>query len=342
MNHINILTANINRFARYSYIILKRMMTHRLNIYKILFRYILHIIIIITYKLYKHNCDFYMSPNVVIVIDNNDNVVYRISLNDCGLQSINNNYDFLLKYNQELEIPKPISITYKDKSNIVVSRETKISYIELNTNTINATLVNKVFRQLKKFYEKNIDISLSCIKSMINEYDYLYIHYHQNWVNKLLYFKSIIQKKLIILADKREIKSVLTIINVDLRYRNILKSNNIAFIDFDRSDLNYPEYDYFLFNIDLYTYKQFHKPTYSQFFDNLLMFTLNDNFMSREIEDFYQLNSKFLDNKKILHIIKYLLLYRTLAFTLLNFKFNDSEPVNLLDKCLKGIQCYEN
>ena len=75
MNHINILTANINRFARYSYIILKRMMTHRLNLYKILFRYILHIIIIITYKLYKYNCDFYMSPNVVIVIDNNDNVV---------------------------------------------------------------------------------------------------------------------------------------------------------------------------------------------------------------------------------------------------------------------------
>ena len=134
-----------------------------------------------------------MSPNVVIVIDNNDNVVYRISLNDCGLQSIYNNYDFLIKYNQELEIPKPISITYKDKSNIVVSRETKISNIELNTNTINATLVNKVFRQLKQFYEKNIDLSLSCIKSMINEYDYLYIHYHQNWVNKLLYFKNFIQ-----------------------------------------------------------------------------------------------------------------------------------------------------
>ena len=64
--------------------------------------------------------------------------------------------------------------------------------------------------------------------------------------------------------------------------------------------------------------------------------------MSREIEEFYQLNIKFFDNKKILHIIKYLLLYRTLAFTLLNFKFSDSEPINLLDKCLKGIQCYEN
>ena len=177
---------------------------------------------------------------------------------------------------------------------------------------------------------------------MINEYDYLYIHYHQNWVNKLLYFKKIIQKKLIILADKREIKSVLTIIHGDLTYRNILKSNNIAFIDFDRSDLNYPEYDYFLFNIDLYTYKQFNKPTYSQFFDNLLMFTLNDNFMSREIEDFYQLNNKFLDNKKIIHIIKYLLLYRTLVFTLLNFRFNETIPVVILDKCLKKIQSNDN
>ena len=112
MNNINILTANINRFARYSYIILKRMMTHRLNIYKILFRYILHIIIIITYKLYKYNCDFYMSPNVVIVIDNNDNMVYRISLNDCGVQSINNNYAQEYIENKQIE-------TIFDSSNIL-------------------------------------------------------------------------------------------------------------------------------------------------------------------------------------------------------------------------------
>ena len=142
-------------------------------------------------------------------------------------------------------------------------------------------------------------------------------------------------------TDNREIKSVLTIIHGDLTFRNILKNNNITFIDFDRSDLNYPEYDYFLFNIDLYTYKQFHKPTYEQFFDNLLMFTINDKFMTNEIDKFYELNSKFYENKKILHIIKYFLLYRTLVFTLLNFRFNEATPVAILDKCLKSIESYE-
>ena len=317
------------------------MKTNRLNIYEILFGYIRHLIILIKYKLYKHNCDFHISPNVVVIIDNNVNVVYRISLNEYGIQSVNNNYNFLLKYNKELEIPKPISLNYKSMINIVVSSETNINSNELHTNTINTTLITEVFSQLKQFYETHLDISLSSIKSMVNEYDYLYIYYHQNWIDKLLKFKNIIYAKLSMITDNREIKSVLTIIHGDLTFRNILKNNNITFIDFDRSDLNYPEYDYFLFNIDLYTYKQFHKPTYEQFFDNLLMFTINDKFMTNEIDKFYELNSKFYENKKILHIIKYFLLYRTLVFTLLNFRFNETTPVVILDKCLKSIESYE-
>jgi len=338
---MHILTRYINKFARYSYIIMKRMKTNRLNIYEILFGYIRHLIILIKYKLYKHNCDFHISPNVVVIIDNNVNVVYRISLNEYGIQSVNNNYNFLLKYNKELEIPKPISLNYKSMINIVVSSETNINSNELHTNTINTTLITEVFSQLKQFYETHLNISLSSIKSMVNEYDYLYIYYHQNWIDKLLKFKNIIHAKLSMITDNREIKSVLTIIHGDLTFRNILKNNNITFIDFDRSDLNYPEYDYFLFNIDLYTYKQFHKPTYEQFFDNLLMFTINDKFMTNEIDKFYELNSKFYENKKILHIIKYCLLYRTLVFTLLNFRFNETTPVVILDKCLKSIESYE-
>ena len=320
---------------------MKRMKTNRLNIYEILFGYIRHLIILIKYKLYKHNCDFHISPNVVVIIDNNVNVVYRISLNEYGIQSVNNNYNFLLKYNKELEIPKPISLNYKSMINIVVSSETYINSNELHTNTINTTLITEVFSQLKQFYETHLDISLSSIKSMVNEYDYLYIYYHQNWIDKLLKFKNIIYAKLSMITDNREIKSVLTIIHGDLTFRNILKNNNITFIDFDRSELNYPEYDYFLFNIDLYTYKQFHKPTYEQFFDNLLMFTINENFMTNEIDKFYELNSKFYENRKILHIIKYFLLYRTLVFTLLNFRFNETTPVVILDKCLKSIESYE-
>ena len=37
MSNMHILTRYINKFARYSYIIMKRMKTNRLNIYEILF-----------------------------------------------------------------------------------------------------------------------------------------------------------------------------------------------------------------------------------------------------------------------------------------------------------------
>ena len=106
--------------------------------------------------------------------------------------------------------------------------------------------------------------------------------------------------------------------------------------------MNFPEIDYFLFKIDLYTYKQYRTPTYNQFFDNLLMFTINDKFMSNEINKFYELNDNFHENQKILFIIKHILLYRTIAYSLLNFRFNEPEPNVILDKCLERIQSRDN
>ena len=94
---------------------MKKMDTNRLKFYDILFKYAIHLIFLIIYKLYKHKCEFHISPNVVVVVDNNVNVVYRLSLNDSGIHSVNNNYKFLLKYHKELETPKPISLNYKSK-----------------------------------------------------------------------------------------------------------------------------------------------------------------------------------------------------------------------------------
>ena len=92
MNHICIISSNINRFIRYSYIIIKRMRTGRFIIINILFKYIIHLIILVKYQLYKSKCDFYIRPNVVVVADSNENVVYRISLNDYAVNSVKNNY----------------------------------------------------------------------------------------------------------------------------------------------------------------------------------------------------------------------------------------------------------
>ena len=298
--------------------------------------------------MYKKNCDFYIRQNVVIVVDHNVNVVYRISLNNWALISVKNNYDFLLKFNKDLKMPDPINLNYKGlkiMNNIIaVSSETKLNSSEFNINTINNDIINAVFRQLNPFYVKHINISLLNFATMMDKYDYLYKYYHQEWIDKLLILKKIINYKLNIFTNmnERKIKSALTIIHGDLTYRNILRNKNIAFIDFDRSDLNFPEFDYFLFNIDLYTYKQYRAPTYDQFFDNLLMFTINEKFMSDETKKFYELNGKFHENQKIMYIIKYFLLYRTIAYSLLNFRFSEPEPNVILDKCRKRIQSNGN
>ena len=113
MKYIYILYSNISRFTHYSYIIIKRIRVSNFKIHVILFRYILHLIIIIIYKLYKNNCDFYIRPNVIVVVDNNVNVVYRISLNDWALKSVKNNYDFLEKYNQLIIKKLKNSFNYK-------------------------------------------------------------------------------------------------------------------------------------------------------------------------------------------------------------------------------------
>jgi len=88
MNYIYFLSSNINRFTRYSYTILKRMRTSHFNIHDVIFGYVLHIKILITYKLYKNKCHFYIRPNVVVVVDDNVNIVYRISLNDYAFKSV--------------------------------------------------------------------------------------------------------------------------------------------------------------------------------------------------------------------------------------------------------------
>ena len=188
MNYIYILFNNINRFTRYSYIIIKNMRDSHFIIHVILFRYILHIIIIIIYKLYKYNCDFYIRPNVVIVVDHNVNVVYRISLNNWALNSVKINYEFLLKYNNDLKIPNPINLTYKGmkiiKNITVVSSETKLNSTTLNINTINSDIIIEVFRQLNHFYVKHLNVSLLNFTSMIDKYDNLYKYYHEEWIDK--------------------------------------------------------------------------------------------------------------------------------------------------------------
>jgi len=171
----------------------------------------------------------------------------------------------------------------------------------------------------------------------MNKYDQLFIYCTQDWIDKLSIIKNSIKNIIEHISDDNPFSAVFTVIHGDLTYRNILRNPKIGFIDFDRSEITFPEFDLFLFLIDLHTYKQFHEPTYEQLFNNIFNFIKNDN-MTKEIEIFYGLNNKFFENKKILPIIKYCFFYRTLIYTLLNFRFYASEPVTILNQCIYNIE----
>ena len=331
----------MKKFFRYSYTIIKFFPEYRFDIFGVLFKYISHLIIIIRINAINSDCDYYVGTNVVVIVNNRMNIVYRIALNAYANGRINNNYAFLLKHREYLSTPTAINLFHSGSkylsNKVVFSSESKLNSKLIQVRNINDNTYADIFNQLSVIYENNQNTCTFTADLIMKKYDKLFVFCTQEWIDKLFIIKNIIKNKIEHISDDTSFSAVFTVIHGDLTYRNILRNPKIEFIDFDRSEITFPEFDLFLFLIDLHTYKQFHEPTYEQFFNNIFNFIKNDN-MTKEIETFYGLNNKFSENKKILQIIKYCFLYRTLIYTLLNFRFYASEPITILNKCIYKIE----
>jgi len=329
------------QFFRYSYTIIKYFPEYRFDIIGVLFKYILHLIIIIRINAINNDCDYYVGTNVVVIVNNKMNIVYRIALNAYANIRINNNYDFLLKNRKYLSTPNAINLFHSGSkylnNKVIFTSESKLNSKLIQAADINDNTYTDIFNQLSAIYEYNHNTSTVTADLIMNKYDKLFIYCTQDWIDKLSIIKNSIKNIIEHISDDNPFSAVFTVIHGDLTYRNILRNPKIEFIDFDRSEITFPEFDLFLFLIDLHTYKQFHEPTYEQLFNNIFNFIKNDN-MTKEIEIFYGLNNKFFENKKILPIIKYCFFYRTLIYTLLNFRFYASEPVTILNQCIYNIE----
>jgi len=331
----------IIKFFRYSYKIIKYFPEYRFDIFGLLFKYILHLIVIIRIKANSNDCDYYVGNNVVVIVNNRMNIVYRIALNAYANGLICNNYDFLLKYSKYLSAPNAINLFHSGskylRNKLVFSSESKLNSKLILAADINEKTYTDIFNRLSPIYEYNQNTCTVTADLIMKKYDKLFVYCTQEWIDKLSIIKNIIKNIIEHISDDTSFSPIFTVIHGDLTYRNILRNPKIEFIDFDRSEINFPEFDLFLFLIDLHTYKQFDEPTYEQFFNNIFNFIKNDN-MTKEIETFYGLNNKFSENKKILPIIKYCFFYRTLIYTLLNFRFYASEPITILNKCIYKIE----
>ena len=108
-------------------------------------------------------------------------------------------------------------------------------------------------------------------------------------IQKIKTARDNIKNKIASFNTDTHFEVIYTKIHGDFTFRNILVNSRIEFIDFDRSEFNFPEIDLFLFLNILQTYKQCKKPNYNLLFDNIFDY-IDKNTVCNQVEKFYELN----------------------------------------------------
>ena len=314
---------------------------HPYDFIGVISKYILHLLILHKIHVLKDKCDVIVGTNTVVIVNNTIDIVYRIPLNNYASSGIYNNYNFLVKYQNILSIPNAICLNHKGtrylNNKMFYSCESKLKSNILSANEINNEKIAFIFYEISIFYKITQKSMIVNINDIMDNYDSLLIDCPQKWIARLFVIKYNIKNKIASFNTDTHFEVIYTKIHGDFTFRNILVNSRIEFIDFDRSEFNFPEIDLFLFLNILQTYKQCKKPNYNLLFDNIFDFILK-NTVCNQVEKFYELNKAFRANKKILPIIKYCFFYRTLIHVILNFRFYDPEPDAILEKCLNKIK----
>jgi len=159
-----------------------------------------------------------VSYNTLIVINREEAIVHKCSLNEIGRWNVQNNYDFL-KSSAFGKCPKPLSISELD--GVVVGTESFLAGEAYRVEELDANLIRKVFAELKEMYYSNISYTTFDFEREIKRYDRLLGFYPSGWREALLQIRAKISTILQgCISDNRAYK---TVIHGDLTYRNVLK-----------------------------------------------------------------------------------------------------------------------
>ncbi|MGA1980087.1 MAG: phosphotransferase [Sedimentisphaerales bacterium] len=228
-----------------------------------------------------------------------------------------------------------MSITEVD--DVVISAESLSEGAFLKTEDLTSNVISKLLRDLKEMYINNISRQPFDLKQEFGKYDYLFAYYPSSWKDAVSQIQTKIKK--IILCTPPDGQICKTLIHGDLTSRNILKSNgNITYVDFDRSEISYPEIDFYLFCVDLETHRD-GQSTYELLFNNI--FKLMDGRLTLIDEiDYYKIFPDFGANKSLIKEIKLLFLYRTLVLTLQYYTNTTNVPRRIFAQVNKGLDKY--
>jgi hypothetical protein len=273
-------------------------------------------------------CPAIFGINIMLILDRNKGLVYRCPLNELGKIAILQNYNMLQEIN-ESAIPKPLGEWHRD--GLLITAEALLTGKKIQLTDINQKLIEQIFSRLSLIYEKNIVRTRFDIENWFSNYDYLVERYSRSVVKRISRIISKTKNKILSSSKIRNFEVVNTRIHGDLSFRNIIiEDDKIFFIDFDRSEISFPEFDVLLFYLDYLTYKE-GRITYESFFDNIFNF-IEGKINIDWLDKFYKLNDKFCLNKTLDLELRYMFMYRVLIHILQSFSIFDLAPLKLLDK----------
>ena len=285
-------------------------------------------------KISLAECKVLVSYNSLIVINKKESVVYKCSFNKIGYQNVKNNYSFL-KTSGLRKCPKAVSISEVD--GVVISTESFSEGTFLKAGDLNTDVITKLLHDLKEMYLGNISLQPFNLEREFGRYDYLFAYYPPRWKEMILQIQTKIRR--LFHSSQSETQVCKTVIHGDLTYRNVLESNDgTVYVDFDRSEISYPEFDFYLFCVDLETHRV-GPSTYELLFNNI--FRLIDGKLALIDEvDYYKMFPNFRMNKAFMQEIKLLFLYRTMILTLQYYTNTTNVPRRIFAQVNNGLDKY--
>lgn len=263
---------------------------------------------------------FWSYKDSLIFLIKNTEMVFRIT-GPRSLELNNSNYENLkLIYKLDLNItPKPLGRYSVNDINIF----SESLLIQGNSHKI--LQYEEVFKGLYALYRKSFiqrsfkDVS----KGLLEKYENLVPLKYKDQFNKLC------RKKIeFIKGQSTDIAPIAcSQIHGDLTYRNIIKGNiNFLYLDLDRSELSFPEFDLFMLYIDIKMTGEA-LSSYQNSLD-LISHLPDDKNIKDSLEKFYDEIPDFSINQQYLSRLISLYYVRCLAYIFSDANFDSKIPTN--------------